>query len=111
MYVAGEWVEPAKGGYAVVNPATEDVIGEAPEAGVDQVNDAVAAARGAFPAWARQSPAERGALPPRLARPSGKGRVNRGPTAARSCTAWRTRSNDPPRVGAPGAGRDRRDDA
>jgi acyl-CoA reductase-like NAD-dependent aldehyde dehydrogenase len=67
MFIAGEWVEPAKGGYAVVNPATEQVIGEAPEAGVDQVNDAVAAARAAFPAWSRQSPAERGALLHRLA--------------------------------------------
>src|SRR4051794_25148264 len=62
MFIAGEWVEPAKGGYAVVNPATEQVVGEAPEAGVDQVNDAVAAARDAFPAWSLKSPAERGAL-------------------------------------------------
>ena len=67
LFIAGEWVEPAKGGYAVVNPATEQVVAEAPEAGVDQVNDAVAAARDAFPAWARRSPEERGALLHRLA--------------------------------------------
>jgi acyl-CoA reductase-like NAD-dependent aldehyde dehydrogenase len=67
LFIAGEWVEPAKGGYAVVNPATEQVVAEAPEAGVDQVSDAVNAARDAFPAWARRSPEERGALLHRLA--------------------------------------------
>jgi acyl-CoA reductase-like NAD-dependent aldehyde dehydrogenase len=67
LFIAGEWVEPSKGGYAVVNPATEQVVAEAPEAGVDQVNDAVTAAREAFPAWARRSPEERGALLHRLA--------------------------------------------
>jgi len=67
LFIAGEWVEPSKGGYAVVNPATEQVVAEAPEAGVDQVNDAVAAARDAFPAWSRRTPEERGALLHRLA--------------------------------------------
>jgi acyl-CoA reductase-like NAD-dependent aldehyde dehydrogenase len=67
LFIAGEWVEPSKGGYAVVNPATEQVVAEAPEAGVDQVSDAVTAAREAFPAWARRSPEERGALLHRLA--------------------------------------------
>lgn len=36
----------------VVNPATEDVITKAPRASEAQLNDAVAAAKAAFPAWA-----------------------------------------------------------
>jgi acyl-CoA reductase-like NAD-dependent aldehyde dehydrogenase len=67
LFIGGEWVEPAKGGYAVVNPATEQVVAEAPEAGVDQVRDAVAAARAAFPAWARRPAAERAEILGRLA--------------------------------------------
>ena len=67
LFIAGEWVEPSEGGYPVVNPATEQVVAEAPEAGVGQVRDAVAAARAAFPAWSRRSAAERGELLNRLA--------------------------------------------
>ena len=67
LFIDGSWIEPAKGGYAVVNPATEGVVAEAPEAGVDQVQDAVAAARAAFPAWARRPAAERAEILGRLA--------------------------------------------
>ena len=67
MFIGGEWVEPSDGAYPVVNPATEQVVAEAPQAGVGQVRDAVAAARAAFPAWSRRSPAERGELLNRLA--------------------------------------------
>jgi acyl-CoA reductase-like NAD-dependent aldehyde dehydrogenase len=48
--------------YAIVNPATEQVVGEAPEDSVDQVEAATAAAAAAFPAWSRTSPQERAAL-------------------------------------------------
>ena len=48
--------------YAIVNPATEQVVGEAPEDSVDQVEAAAAAAAAAFPAWSRTSPQERAAL-------------------------------------------------
>ena len=67
LFIDGSWVEPSKGGYAIVNPATEAVVAEAPEAGVDQVNDAVAAARAALPAWSRRPAAERAELLDRLA--------------------------------------------
>jgi acyl-CoA reductase-like NAD-dependent aldehyde dehydrogenase len=67
LFIDGSWVEPAKGGYAVVNPATEGVVAEAPEAGVDQVQDAVAAARAAFPAWAHRPASERAEILDRLA--------------------------------------------
>ena len=48
--------------YAIVNPATEQVVGEAPEDSVEQVEAAAAAAAEAFPAWSRTSPEERAAL-------------------------------------------------
>jgi acyl-CoA reductase-like NAD-dependent aldehyde dehydrogenase len=48
--------------YAIINPATEEVVGEAPEATVDEVEAAAAAAADAFPAWSRTSPPERAAL-------------------------------------------------
>jgi acyl-CoA reductase-like NAD-dependent aldehyde dehydrogenase len=60
--VAGEW-----GGYPIVNPATEQVVGEAPEASVAQAEAAAAAAAEAFPAWSRTRPEERAALLDRAA--------------------------------------------
>jgi acyl-CoA reductase-like NAD-dependent aldehyde dehydrogenase len=48
--------------YAIVNPATEQVVGEAPEDSVERVEVAAAAAAEAFPAWSRTSPQERAAL-------------------------------------------------
>lgn len=53
LFLNGEWVAPAKGGYPVVNPATEQVVAEAPEAGVEQAADAAGAARQAFRSWSR----------------------------------------------------------
>ena len=67
LFIGGDWVEPAGGGYAVVNPATEQVVAEAPEAAPDQVTDAVAAARAAFPSWSRRPAAERAELLTKLA--------------------------------------------
>jgi aldehyde dehydrogenase (NAD+) len=62
LYVDGTWVDPVDGRYDVVNPATEEVIATAPDAGVGQVGDAIAAARRAFDSgpWASASPEERG---------------------------------------------------
>jgi acyl-CoA reductase-like NAD-dependent aldehyde dehydrogenase len=62
VLVGGEWVTGADGAYEIVNPATEEVVGEAPEASVDQARAAAAAARGAFDAWSQTSPEERSAL-------------------------------------------------
>jgi acyl-CoA reductase-like NAD-dependent aldehyde dehydrogenase len=67
LFLGGEWVEPSSGAYLIVNPATEQPVAEAPEAGVEQVADAVTAARTAFPAWARRPAAERAELLTRLA--------------------------------------------
>ncbi len=54
--IGGEWVDGADGGYEVVNPATEEVVGVAPEASEEQALDAARAAREAFPAWSQASP-------------------------------------------------------
>src|SRR4051812_49901408 len=43
----------------VVNPATGEPIAEAPLSTAADVDRAVAAARAAFPAWARKTPGER----------------------------------------------------
>lgn len=62
MLIGGDRVGGEAGTYAVVNPATEEVVGEAPEASTAQVEEAAEAAAEAFPAWSRTSPEERGAL-------------------------------------------------
>src|SRR3954447_5897266 len=53
--------------YEIVNPATEQVVGEAPEATVDEVASAASAAASAFGAWSRTTPEERAALLDRAA--------------------------------------------
>jgi acyl-CoA reductase-like NAD-dependent aldehyde dehydrogenase len=67
LFIGGEWVEPAAGHYDVINPATEEVVGQAPEASRQQVYDAAAAAKAALPAWSATSPEERAALLNRVA--------------------------------------------
>ena len=62
LLIGGEWVEGADGAYDVVNPATEEIVGLAPEASVAQVLDAARAAREAFPAWSRTKPEARAEL-------------------------------------------------
>ncbi|WP_053746588.1 aldehyde dehydrogenase family protein [Streptomyces sp. NRRL WC-3618] len=67
LFVGGSWVEPADGHYEVIDPATEDVVGRAPEASRDQAYAAAAAAREAFGPWSRTSPEERAAVLARAA--------------------------------------------
>jgi acyl-CoA reductase-like NAD-dependent aldehyde dehydrogenase len=64
ILIGGEWVRAARGTYEIVNPATEEVAGLAPECSIEQVNEAVRAAREAFARgpWPRMSGAERGEL-------------------------------------------------
>src|ERR1041385_2595023 len=62
LLIGKEWVGGSRGTYAVVNPATEDVVGAAPEASADDAQAAAAAARDAFESWARTAPEERAAL-------------------------------------------------
>jgi phenylacetaldehyde dehydrogenase len=62
LLIGGSWVEGGGGAYGVVNPATEAVIDEAPEASVADAEDAARAARDALPAWKRTSADERARL-------------------------------------------------
>ncbi|MFF4364072.1 aldehyde dehydrogenase family protein [Streptomyces sp. NPDC001604] len=62
LFVGGRWVEPDGGHYEVVDPATEETVGWAPEASRDQVHAACAAAREAFGPWSRTAPEERAAV-------------------------------------------------
>jgi acyl-CoA reductase-like NAD-dependent aldehyde dehydrogenase len=49
MYIDGQWAEAKSGKtFTTVNPATEEVIAEVPEAGAEDVDKAVQAARRAF---------------------------------------------------------------
>jgi acyl-CoA reductase-like NAD-dependent aldehyde dehydrogenase len=53
MLIGGEWRAAASSEeIAVVNPATEEVVGTVPSAQPADVDDAVATAQRAFPAWA-----------------------------------------------------------
>ena len=60
--IGGEWRDGSAGSYEIINPATEGVVAEAPEASADDVRAAAAAAAEAFPAWSRTAPEERAAL-------------------------------------------------
>ena len=59
-FIGGEARDPVEGGMEdVVNPATGDVIASAPLSTKADVDAAVAAAKGAFSAWAATPPGER----------------------------------------------------
>ncbi len=63
FYVDGRWIpESQRDTFAVVNPATEEVIGEIAMATTADVDAAITAARRAFPAYAASSRADRLAL-------------------------------------------------
>ena len=68
LYIGGAWVTPEAAGHiAVVNPATEDVIGRVPDTSIADVDAAVSAAQAAAPVWAATPPAERADALERLA--------------------------------------------
>ncbi|WP_428775440.1 aldehyde dehydrogenase family protein [Vibrio sp.] len=68
MFINGEFV-PARSGeqFDVFDPATEGQLLAVPSAGIEDVDDAVMAARQAFPEWAAMKPLERQALLMKLA--------------------------------------------
>jgi betaine-aldehyde dehydrogenase len=70
LFINGEWVESSsKKMFPVYDPATEEIIAQAPDANSDDVNRAVAAARAAFDEgpWATTTAQERGRVLFRLA--------------------------------------------
>lgn len=62
MLIGGQWVDGELGTQPVINPATELVVGEAPQASVAQAEAAAQAACDALPGWWATPPAERARL-------------------------------------------------
>ncbi|RXW25735.1 hypothetical protein EST38_g26 [Candolleomyces aberdarensis] len=53
-YIDGKWVDAKSGEkIAVTNPATNDELGSVPEMGLEETQEAIAAAAKAFPEWSR----------------------------------------------------------
>ena len=67
MLIGGDLVAGEVGSYDIVNPSTEHVVGQAPEASSAQVQAAAAAAADAFGAWSRTKPEYRAELLSRAA--------------------------------------------
>jgi acyl-CoA reductase-like NAD-dependent aldehyde dehydrogenase len=70
LYINGEWVDSKSSKtFPVYDPASEEVIAQAPDANSDDVNRAVAAAKAAFEdgPWATTTAQERGRVLFRLA--------------------------------------------
>ncbi|GIW43682.1 MAG: aldehyde dehydrogenase [Candidatus Binatia bacterium] len=61
IYINGRWEFAGNGTFPVLNPATEEVIAEAPNASVEDTDRAIAAARAAFDSgpWRRTTPRDR----------------------------------------------------
>ncbi|WP_424809407.1 aldehyde dehydrogenase family protein [Rhodococcus sp. 27YEA15] len=59
IYLSGTWVDCEREAITVFNPATEQPIGAVPECTKDDVDQAVRAARSAFPAWSSTTRGER----------------------------------------------------
>ena len=62
LLIGGDWTQGSAGTYDVVNPATEAVVGVAPEASAADADAAAQAARDALPGWKRTSPETRAQL-------------------------------------------------
>ena len=63
LYIDGAWVE-APSTFPIPNPATEEVVAHAPDAGLTEMRRAIDAARRAFDGepWRSAAPAERAAI-------------------------------------------------
>jgi acyl-CoA reductase-like NAD-dependent aldehyde dehydrogenase len=62
LLIGGKWVTASDGTYDIINPATEEVVGQAPNASAADALAAAAAAKEAQPAWAAWSVEDRSAL-------------------------------------------------
>lgn len=66
--IGGEWRDAASGRIRpVVNPATEEVVGDVPYGAAADCQAAIAAADEAFPDWSRRTPYDRGSILKRAA--------------------------------------------
>lgn len=69
LFIGGKFVKPSSKTYfKSINPATEETLAEVAEANVKDVDDAVKAARKAFPSWSKLPANERGKYLFRIAR-------------------------------------------
>src|SRR3954470_2712785 len=67
-FIGGDFRAPASNGYFDdINPATAEVIAQIPDSDERDVDDAVRAAKAAFPAWSRTPAADRSNLLLKLA--------------------------------------------
>src|SRR5580700_5658417 len=62
LLIGGKWVDASDESYEIVNPATEEIVGRAPNASADDALAAAAAAKEAQPGWAAWSVEDRSAL-------------------------------------------------
>jgi acyl-CoA reductase-like NAD-dependent aldehyde dehydrogenase len=62
LLIGGKWLDASEGTYDIINPATEEVVGQAPNAGTSDALAAAEAAKEAQPAWAAWSVEDRSAL-------------------------------------------------
>jgi len=62
LLIGGEWLPASGGTYEIINPATETVVGRAPNASAGDAAAAAAAAKDALPAWSEFAVEERMAL-------------------------------------------------
>jgi acyl-CoA reductase-like NAD-dependent aldehyde dehydrogenase len=62
LLIGGKWVEASAASYDIINPATEEVVGQAPNATGADAEAAAAAAREALPEWSAMATEERSAL-------------------------------------------------
>ena len=61
-YINGGWHGPGLKSIAVRNPATGESLGTVPNFGAEETRQAIEAAAGAMPAWARRTAKERSAI-------------------------------------------------
>jgi lactaldehyde dehydrogenase/glycolaldehyde dehydrogenase len=66
-YIDGQWVAGNDGSFEVLDPSTGQVLKEISQVSRAQVQQAVDAARRAFPAWSRRAPLERAQFMKRIA--------------------------------------------
>ena len=63
LYIGGRWIKPdTDGAIDVIDSRTEEVMGSVPRGGGPEVEQAVAAARAAFPGWSQAPVPERAAV-------------------------------------------------
>jgi phenylacetaldehyde dehydrogenase len=72
LRIGDKWVAASDGTYDVINPATEEPVGPAPNASVADADAAAKAAKEAFPGWSATPPEERLALMEAAARRIGE---------------------------------------